>query len=187
MKKLYVICLMVFVTGITQAQIKKGNKLVGASLGNSNIIIGDGVSAFSFQLNPTIGVMLSDNWMAGATVSLGAIVSDGFTGVLGVNPFGRYYYNSKSNNDSLYKGFFLQSGVGLSAAFGAIEQSSAYAGLGGGYCRFFTPNIGLELAGMANFIVPLGSNNDGNINIGFSLGLQIVLDKNLNLIKRNGK
>ncbi len=184
MKKLYSLCLLVFSFGLAQAQIKKGNTLIGASLGNSSIILGEGVAAFSLRANPTVGVMLTNNWMAGAGVSLGTIVSDGFTGLVGVNPFARYYYNSKNSRDSLYKSFFLQGGIGLAAAFGEIEQSSVYSGLGGGYCRFITPDVGLELATSANFVVPLGSNNDGHINIGFSLGLQIVLDKNLHLFKR---
>ena len=111
MKKLLALCTFIFIVLALQAQIKMGNKLVGASLGSANVAIGEGGAGLSLQVNPTAGIMVTDHWMAGAGVTLGTIVSDGFTGIVGVNPFARYYFHSKNNNDSLIKVFFFKAGL----------------------------------------------------------------------------
>jgi len=168
---------------MVQAQIRKGNKLVGASFGSSNIAIGEG-AALSLQLNPTVGFLVTDKWMLGGSVTLGAIVAEGFTGLVGISPFTRYYFNNKNNKDSLYKGFFLQAGIGVARVFGEAEYGSWQQGLGGGYSRFITPDIGLEIAALINNTQQLDGIRDNNVNLQFSFGLQIILDKRISLFKR---
>ncbi|MES2776014.1 MAG: hypothetical protein V4722_17690 [Bacteroidota bacterium] len=182
MKKLLSACLLLCVFTLTRAQIIKGNKLIGGSLASGNVLINEGVG-LSIQVNPTAGIMLTNQWMGGTGITLGAVVSDGFLGIAGINPFVRYYMHNKNKADSLYRGFFLQGTVGVVTVFGDELETSVQPGIGVGYSRFITPDIGLELATTASFIKVL-SDYDGTINIGFSFGLQIVLGKNVHLFRK---
>ncbi|MFY7816043.1 MAG: hypothetical protein ACOVRK_12745 [Chryseobacterium taeanense] len=163
------------------AQIQKGNWLVGSSLISSNFGLNTG-GGYNIAIQPKGAYFIEDN------VALGGYVDLGFNKVTngspteftyGVGGLGRYYLSpgEKGVDNLLNHGrWFLEGNVGVGGR--SVENADSTTGLdfgvGPGYSYFITPNIGLE--GLVKYRGRAGFGNEGlNSNITFNLGFSIYI------------
>lgn len=163
------------------AQIQKGNWLVGSSLISSNFGLNTG-GGYNIALQPKGAYFIEDNVAIGGYVDLGINkVTNGSPTefVYGVGGLGRYYLSpgEKGVDNLLHHGrWFLEGNVGIGGR--SVENGDSTTGLdfgaGPGYSYFITPNIGLE--GLVKYKGRAGFGSEGlNSNITFNLGFSIYL------------
>ncbi|MFC5871057.1 hypothetical protein SAMN05443633_103221 [Chryseobacterium arachidis] len=163
------------------AQIQKGNWLVGSSLISSNFGLNTG-GGYNIALQPKGAYFIEDNLAVGGYVDLGFNkVTNGspteFT--YGVGALGRYYLSpgEKGVDNLLNHGrWFLEgnAGIGGRSVENADSTTGFDFGVGPGYSYFITPNIGLE--GLVKYRGRAGFGSEGlNSNISFNLGFSIYL------------
>lgn len=183
MKKLIVTGILA-VAGLAtamNAQIQKGNWLVGSSLISSNFGLNTG-GGYNIALQPKGAYFIEDNVAIGGYVDLGINkVTNGSPTefIYGVGGLGRYYLSpgEKGVDNLLHHGrWFLEGNVGIGGR--SVENGDSTTGLdfgaGPGYSYFITPNIGLE--GLVKYKGRAGFGNEGlNSNITFNLGFSIYL------------
>ena len=173
MKKLF-LAGAVALFGLSNAQIQKGNWMVGGQVANIRFTNG-----FTLDLTPQLGYFIQDNWAVGGRVNLNIAdqTNGGTTTNIDLGAFTRYYFSGDEVATLTNNGrFFLQGDVG----FSGINQSSGATtngvglGIGAGYAYFITPNVGLE--GLLRFAgVAGGGNKNFNGNLGLGIGFQIYL------------
>lgn len=163
------------------AQIQKGNWLVGSSLISSNFGLNTG-GGYNIAIQPKGAYFIEDN------VALGGYVDLGFNKVTngspteftyGVGALGRYYVSpgEKGVDNLLNHGrWFLEGNVGVGGR--SVENADSTTGLdfgvGPGYSYFITPNIGLE--GLVKYRGRAGFGSEGlNSNITFNVGFSIYI------------
>ncbi|WP_336733732.1 hypothetical protein [Chryseobacterium sp. VD8] len=183
MKKLIFTGIMA-VTGLAatmNAQIQKGNWLVGSSLISSNFGLNTG-GGYNIAIQTKGAYFIEDNVAVGGYVDLGFNkVTNGspteFT--YGVGALGRYYLSpgEKGVDNLLNHGrWFLEgnAGIGGRSVENADSTTGFDFGVGPGYSYFITPNIGLE--GLVKYRGRAGFGSEGlNSNITFNLGFSIYL------------
>lgn len=163
------------------AQIQKGNWLVGSSLISSNFGLNTG-GGYNIALQPKGAYFIEDNVAIGGYVDLGINkVTNGSPTefIYGVGGLGRYYLSpgEKGVDNLLHHGrWFLEGNVGIGGR--SVENGDSTTGLdfgaGPGYSYFITPNIGLE--GLVKYKGRAGFGSEGlNSNITFNLGFSIYL------------
>lgn len=194
MKKL-ILAGIVAVAGLTttaNAQIQKGNWLVGGSLITSSFGLNTG-GGYNIGVVPKGAYFIEDNVAVGGYVDLGFNkVTKGspteFTYKVGA--LGRYYISpgEKGIDNLLHHGrWFLEGNVGVGGK--SVESGNSTTGLdfgaGPGYSYFITPNIGLEGLVKYNGVAGFGKNgltSTLTFNVGFSIylptskGKQIIND-----------
>ncbi|UWX60536.1 porin family protein [Chryseobacterium oranimense] len=169
-------------TGLTataNAQIQKGNWMVGTSLLSSNFGLNTG-GGYDIALQPKAAYFVNDNVAIGGYVDLGIKkVTNGsptdFT--YGVGALGRYFLSpgEKGVDNLLHHGrWFLEGNVGIGGR--SVENGDSTTGLdfgaGPGYSYFITPNIGLE--GLVKYRGRAGFGSEGlNSNITFNVGFSL--------------
>ncbi|KMQ62545.1 hypothetical protein ACM40_09705 [Chryseobacterium sp. BLS98] len=169
-------------TGLTataNAQIQKGNWMVGTSLLSSNFGLNTG-GGYDIALQPKAAYFVNDNVAVGGYVDLGIKkVTNGsptdFT--YGVGALGRYFLSpgEKGVDNLLHHGrWFLEGNVGIGGR--SVENGDSTTGLdfgaGPGYSYFITPNIGLE--GLVKYRGRAGFGSEGlNSNITFNVGFSL--------------
>ncbi|WP_346986525.1 hypothetical protein [Chryseobacterium sp. POE27] len=163
------------------AQIQKGNWLVGSSLISSNFGLNTG-GGYNIGIQPKGAYFIEDN------VALGGYVDLGFNKVTngspteftyGVGALGRYFLSpgEKGVDNLLNHGrWFLEGNVGIGGR--SVENADSTTGLdfgvGPGYSYFITPNIGLE--GLVKYRGRAGFGSEGlNSNITFNVGFSIYI------------
>jgi hypothetical protein len=163
------------------AQIQKGNWLVGSSLISSNFGLNTG-GGYNIAIQPKGAYFIEDN------VALGGYVDLGFNKVTngspteftyGVGALGRYFLSpgEKGVDNLLNHGrWFFEGNVGIGGR--SVENGDSTTGLdfgvGPGYSYFITPNIGLE--GLVKYRGRAGFGNEGlNSNITFNVGFSIYI------------
>lgn len=164
-----------------QAQLQKGNIMIGADLTNMTLDFQNSQTTFSLALTPKIGYFIEDNIALGGEVLLGLTTGKGFTNLnYGVGAFGRYYLSDKRTQLLKQSRFFLEGNVGISGknikVTGAPNTSTNGLGIGfgPGLAYFITPNIGLEGLLKYNLTVGFGNSTTNN-QLAFGLGFQIYL------------
>lgn len=178
MKKQYILAAVAIIaTGFTSdAQIQKGNILIGGNLANINIGLND-PNILSADITPKAAWFIKDNLALGGYVNFGieTAKNSGTTTNYGIGALGRYYMG-KEVEVIKHSRFFGE----LTAGFGGVNVSDAdntnglNIGVGPGFAYFITPNIGLEVLVKYNSLVGLGSTPyQGNLNASF--GFQIYL------------
>ncbi len=169
-------------TGLTataNAQIQKGNWMVGTSLLSSNFGLNTG-GGYDIALQPKAAYFVNDNVAVGGYVDLGIKkVTNGsptdFT--YGIGALGRYFLSpgEKGVDNLLHHGrWFLEGNVGIGGR--SVENGDSTTGLdfgaGPGYSYFITPNIGLE--GLVKYRGRAGFGSEGlNSNITFNVGFSL--------------
>ena len=106
---LALICLIMMIAGILNAQTKKGNWLIEGSIGNielskekseynsgANTNTGD-VAYFDVELNPGAGYFISDNIIIGTTINLGY----GFNNMISYDDKGLKTYDDIGNSSKI--------------------------------------------------------------------------------------
>ena len=167
--------------GTINAQIQKGNWLVGSSLISSNFGLNTG-GGYNIAIQPKGAYFIEDNVAVGGYVDLGFNkVTNGspteFT--YGVGALGRYFLSpgEKGVDNLLNHGrWFLEgnAGIGGRSVENADSTTGFDFGVGPGYSYFITPNIGLE--GLVKYRGRTGFGSEGlNSNITFNLGFSIYL------------
>lgn len=158
------------------AQIQKGNILIGGNLANVNLGLND-PKIFSAEITPKAAWFIKDNIALGGYVNFGieTAKNSGTTTNYGIGALGRYYAG-KEIEIVKHSRFFGE----LTAGFGGVNVSDAdntnglNISAGPGFAYFITPNIGLEALLKYNSLVGLGSTPyQGNLNLSF--GFQIYL------------
>lgn len=181
MKKL-LITGAVALMGITaNAQLQKGNYMVGGELAAANFGLNDG-AGYSFQITPQIAFFVQDNWAVGPYVNLGVSGAKGADTQFnyGVGALSRYYFSpGEQGIDNLLQHgrFFIEGNAGIggqNATNGGDSANGLDLGIGPGYTYFVTSNIGLDASVKLNG--NLGFGNRGTTSaIDFRLGLNIFL------------
>ncbi len=171
-----ILSLTIFITK-TDAQIQKGNILVGGDIAKLDLTLGGG-GAFQANVSPKVALFIRDNIAVGGYIdfSLATAKGAGTTTGYGVGALGRYYLNDPMVNVLRQGRLFFESNVGIQGV--SLSSGSSTTGLGvgvgPGYAYFITPNIGLETLLKYNGIVGFGSQAyRSNLNLG--LGFQIYL------------
>ncbi|SFI13464.1 hypothetical protein [Halpernia frigidisoli] len=171
------------------AQIQKGNTLVGASLLTSNFGLNTD-AGYDISLQPRAAYFIEDNIALGGYVTLGTskITKDSGTKfTYAVGGLGRYYVSpGEQGIDNLLKHgrFFMEGNVGVGGqnTKGGTNTTGLDFGFGPGYSYFITPNIGIE--GLLKYNGITGFGNEGltsnlSINVGFSIYLPSKVPANV--------
>ena len=174
---LIAIALILFASAIN-AQIQKGNILVGGDISNFELGLRKG-SPFTMRIDPKLAFFIHDNVAVGGYTDLGVTRITGTTFFdYGVGILGRYYFPGKNNSDPLRTGrLFAEANAGITGqdiSGGGDNTNGLGLGFGPGYAYFITRNIGLETLIKYNGIVGFGNattQSDLNLNIGFQIYL----------------
>ncbi|MBE4947376.1 outer membrane beta-barrel protein [Chryseobacterium culicis] len=168
-------------TATANAQIQKGNWMVGGNLAGANFGLNKG-GGYDFNIQPKGAYFIEDN------IALGGYVDLGFKGAkdapttftYNVGALGRYYLNpgEQGVDNLLHHGrWFFEGNLGVggtSISKGGSSSNGLNFGFGPGYSYFITPNIGLE--GLVKYDANAGFGSGGYTNkITFGLGFQIYL------------
>ena len=179
MKKLLVLGAVALMGITAQAQLQKGNYMVGGELAAANFGLNDG-AGYNFQITPQAAYFVQDNWAVGPYVKLGfsGAKSAPTTFTYGVGALSRYYFSpGEQGLDSLLKHgrFFVEGNAGIGGTTisdGGDSANGLDLGIGPGYTYFITQNIGLDASVKLNG--NLGFGNRGTTSaIDFRLGLNI--------------
>ncbi|AYD48386.1 MAG TPA: hypothetical protein VFQ86_06595 [Arachidicoccus soli] len=182
--------------GVANAQIEKGNLMIGTDLGSgiaspgSNSLFGMNFnlnknSGFSFGLSPKIGYFIKDNLLIGGIVDFGFTKAPKVNGiapkttVYGVQALGRYYLSpGEQGVDNLLKHgrFFAEANAGIAGVnvTGGNTTNGFAFGFGPGYSYFITPNVALEGLVKYNGLVG-GGNTTYQHALGLNFGVQVFL------------
>ncbi|RYG44632.1 MAG: hypothetical protein EOO01_19155 [Chitinophagaceae bacterium] len=177
MKKITLIVALAFLGfSNSNAQIQKGNVLVGGNFANINVGL-DEPNILSIDVTPKAAWFIQNNVALGGYVNFGleAAKHSTTTTSYGVGALGRYYTGSEAELIN-HSRFFGEATVG----FGGVNAGDAgntnglNLSVGPGFAYFITPNIGLELLLKYNGLVGFGSEPyQSNLNLSF--GFQIYL------------
>src|SRR3954451_1345667 len=182
MKKIFTLLVVALcIATISQAQLQRGNILVGGDLVGFEFGLKKG-SNTDISLTPKAMWFIHDNIAVGAYIKFGLLTAkdQGTDITYGVGPIGRYYINDQKVNLLQHGRWFFEGNVGIEGSNlsnGNGENSSTNGlgiGVGPGYAYFITPNIGLETLLKYNGIIGFG-NTTTTSNLNLNLGLQIYL------------
>lgn len=177
-KLLFTILAAAGIAGAANAQIQKGNVLVGANIANISFAL-DKPNAFRLDINPKAAWFIQDGLAIGADVKLGLATQGTGAGTdinYGIGALGRYYGSKGANELVNHSRFFAEATVGIDGQNPAGGKSTNGLGIsfGPGFAYFITPNIGLETLLKYNGTVGFGgSAYRHGLNLG--VGLQIYL------------
>lgn len=167
----------------SNAQIQRGNALVGADIGKFNLDLG-GSGAFQASLDPKVAYFLRDNLALGVYLDFGLITAKESATITnyGAGVLGRYYLSDPKTVVVKHGRFFLEGNAGIQGR--SISHGSSTTGLGlgigPGFAYFVTPNIGLEGLLKYNGIVGFGNQTyTSSLNLG--IGFQVYLGGKNNL------
>ncbi|PSL47381.1 hypothetical protein CLV51_102228 [Chitinophaga niastensis] len=162
------------------AQIQKGNIMVGGTLANLGLNFQKQSTQFSMNLTPKAAWFIKDGLALGGYVNFGLSTNNPGTNTnYGVGALARYFVEDKNVRKlefSKRTRFFLEGTAGFAGqnlANGA-STNGLDIGIGPGISYFITPNIGLEGLLKYDLTVGFGSSTTSNrINLG--VGFQIYL------------
>ena len=181
MKKLLMTGAVALMAMSANAQLQKGNYMVGGEFAAANFGLNQG-AGYNFQITPQAAFFVQDNWAVGPYVKLGFSGAKGSptTFGYGVGALSRYYFSpGEQGIDSLLKHgrFFVEGNAGIGGTTisdGGASANGLDLGIGPGYTYFITQNIGLDASVKLNG--NLGFGNRGTTSaIDFRLGLNIFL------------
>ncbi|KUF40193.1 outer membrane beta-barrel protein [Myroides marinus] len=156
--------------------IKKGNWMVGASVGSMGYSFED--KSFNLNINPSAGYFISDGFAVGLEVGAGVTthkkpVKDDWN--YKVMPFARYYFPEGASATGR---FFGQGAVGISGTENATSKTSFAFDIKGGYSHFVSRNVALEATVGYNYSKSSVADAKSQNGIGLAVGFQIFLGKN---------
>lgn len=181
MKKIFgaLIFLSLIATEKTNAQLQKGNVLVGGDIANFDLGLNKDSHTY-ITVDPKAAWFIQNNIAVGAYVDLGLDIVKGYTDTkYGVGALGRYYFGpGQVNTESVMKHtrFFGEGNVGIqgeNVSHGSTTNGLGL-GIGPGLAYFITPNISFETLLKYNAIVGFG-NDPLNSRLKLNFGFQIYL------------
>lgn len=170
MKKILFSAVLIFTfsIGIATAQLQKGSTLVGGSIGDMSLGLGD-ENVFNITLTPRVGYFIQDNIAVGGKVGLSYTALPGSDAYgYNVNAFGRYYFGENEFDTLLKQGrWFLEAGTGVAGARGV--DLGFNINFGPGYAYFLTENVAVEGLLLYNGTFGASSSNGLSLNVGFQI------------------
>ena len=177
------VILSLLLTQKTNAQLEKGNVLVGADLANFNIGLDEGGKT-SISLTPKAAWFIKDNMAIGPYVGFG-FTSQKVSGetatttTYGVGLFGRYYASKEETKDInfLKHGRWfgeVNAGIGGENTKGGNSTNGLALGFGPGYAYFITQSVAFETLLKWNPTIGFG-NEPFKSNLTLNFGFQIYL------------
>ncbi|WAC39414.1 hypothetical protein [Pedobacter sp. SL55] len=159
------------------AQIQKGNIMVGGNLTNINLGLDD-PKIFSVDITPKAAWFIQDNIALGGYLNFGlqTAKNSSTTTSYGLGSLGRYY-TGKDVEVLTHGRFFAEATVGIggvNVSNGGGNTNGLNLSVGPGFVYFITPNIGLETLLKYNGLLGFGSATTQN-NLNLSFGFQIHL------------
>lgn len=159
------------------AQIQKGNVMIGANLSDISFRL-DKPNVFSFNVSPKAAWFVQDGLALGAELNLGLATQKG-AGTdfnYGVSALGRYYGETGANEVVKSSRFFGEATVGIQGfnPSGGGSTNGLGFSFGPGFTYFVTPSIGLEALLKYNGTVGFGSSVYAH-HLGLGVGFQIYL------------
>jgi hypothetical protein len=178
MKKLaFTFALCIGVLFGANAQIQKGNVMMGANITNIDFGL-DKPNVFNLEINPKAAWFIQDGLAVGADVLFGLKTqSGGGTDInYGIGALGRYYGSTGANEVVKNSRFFGEATVGVNGVNPAQGGSTNGLGFsfGPGFTYFITPSIGLEGLFKYNGVVGFGSSAYAH-KLSLGVGFQIYL------------
>lgn len=169
------------------AQIQKGNVLVGGNLTNINLGLDD-PKIFSVDITPKAAWFIQDNVALGGYVNFGleTAKNSNTTTSYGVGALGRYY--AGKDTEVLRHGrFFAEATAGIggvNVSKGGGNTNGLNLSVGPGFAYFVTPNIGLETLLKYNGLVGFGSaTTQSNLNLSFGFQIYLPGQRTANKVK----
>ncbi len=180
----YLIISLLFLAVKTNAQITRGNWLVGGTgnfssyentfSNNGTEVINKGIG---INISPNVGYFFVDKFVAGTNISIGYSkiknYEDNFG--YGIGPFARYYLLKEDKQIN----FLVQASYTFSASSG--DSKSKYSGYGfkAGPVIFFNSSVALEITLDYNTakLIPNSLADSSYKNLQIGLGFQIHLEK----------
>lgn len=156
------------------AQIQKGNWMVGTEVANMQF-----TSGLDISLSPKAGYFIADNLVVGGLVGLNIYKAKGSSNTQTdwtVGGFGRYYIGKDHLNLLKNGRFFGEGSVGFGGRNSSVGSSTngVDLGVGAGYAYFITRNVSLDAMLKFNAVVG-GGNTSGQGDLGLRIGFQIFL------------
>lgn len=178
MKKITLAAIAIFSLVLSaNAQIQKGNVLIGADLANLQLGLSKPTS-FIGSITPKAAWFIKDNVAVGAYGNFGitTLKGNGSDINYGIGALGRVYSNG--GNDIIKHGrFFGEANIGIEgqnySATGGSTNGLGF-GVGPGFAYFITPSIGLETLLKYNGLVGFGSSPFAD-NVHLQFGFQVYL------------
>jgi len=168
--------LMMFSLSVN-AQLQKGNVLVGGNLAGFDLGLNEG-GTFLMNITPKAAWFVKDNVALGAYVDVGLATAKGAgTNVnYGVGGLGRYYFSRADVDLARATRFFVEANAGLQGinTSGANSTNGIGLGIGPGLAYFVTPNVALESLLKYNGVLGFGSSATSS-RLQLNLGFQIYL------------
>jgi hypothetical protein len=178
MKKFFLplLCVLFCATLSANAQIQRGNVMMGGNIGDINLGL-DKPSVFSINVVPKAAWFIQDNIALGGYLDLGLQTAKGSNTITryGVGALGRYYAGSDLalNHGRLFAEATFGFG-GQDVSNGGGNTNGLNFSIGPGYTYFVTPSIGLEGLLKYNGLTGFGSQGTQN-SLNFTFGFQIYL------------
>jgi hypothetical protein len=178
--RLLISATLLFLSLASNAQIQKGNVMVGGDISRLDLSLNTG-NNFSLQIDPKAAWFIQDNIAIGAYLNFDLTTAKGAGSNVsyGIGPLARYYINDSKIEVLRHCRFFLEGNVGIQGTNPHVGESTNGLGLGfgPGVAYFVTPNIGLEGLLKYQGIVGFGSSaTSSDLTIG--VGFQIYLPRN---------
>jgi hypothetical protein len=170
MKKLkiyFLSSLFILAFSISDAQLGKGNLMVGGSLSTA---VGNG--AYQLGLYPSCGYFFTNNVVLGGALDVSYFRSSGYSSsYMALSAMGRYYFATVKEDKTMPKlPLFVQAKLGITSSDG---EGVIFAAGGLGFDYFLTSSVALEGSAGINL------DNSGFSNVYAMLGLQIFLPASL--------
>lgn len=169
MKKVISLFAILFCATLVNAQVNKGQFLLGGAAGfSSQNTGGGGGTVTEVKLYPSFGYFFADKLAAGATVEYQSQTAGGSTSsAFGFGPFVRYYF---LDADAKTNVFAQAQFITASVSSGGVSQSATGFGIAAGPAFFLTPNVALELGAVYTTSSSGGvSTNSFGIQAGFQI------------------
>lgn len=173
------------------AQIQKGNIMVGGNLTNINLGLDD-PKIFSIDITPKAAWFIQDNVALGGYVNFGlqTAKNSSTTTSYGIGALGRYY--TGNDVEVLKHGrFFAEATAGIGGVNVSNDGGNTNGlnlSVGPGFVYFITPNIGLETLLKYNGLIGFGSaTTQNNLNLSFGFQIHLPGQKAANKVKNDVK
>lgn len=165
----------------TNAQLGKGNVLIGGDLANFDLGLNGG-STFTMTLTPKVAWFVQENVAFGGYADLGLATAKGAGTSFnwGVGGLGRYYFPAASgtavSGAAAATRFLVEFNAGLQGinTAGGNSTNGLGLGIGPGITHFVTTNVALEALLKYNGIVGFGSSASSS-RLQLGVGFQIYL------------
>lgn len=176
MKKVLFASFLLVSSYVSQAQINKGQWLVGGNISFASTKYGDikDSKVTSFEISPDAGYFIIDKLAAGVRLgysSTKAKTADDASTEFSAAPFVRYYFLDAAQKVNV----FADASYGFGSQGAADKESFNFYSIMAGPAVFLTPNTALEFAVGYHSMGGDAYGDDRWGTIGFNVGFQIHL------------